>query len=806
MPHPPCKSRPVKQYIVLALLLAISLSYQVRRVAVVYPEWFGMEPVAPPFSFLATQTLDGAKFPAVIAPSTPDARAAGLKTDDVLLSVNGRDLRGTGVFGEEIAKAHVGDVMAIRVLRRDAKGSSSEVALRIPITAQPKLPLKSRLLFIFLIVAMPAFASLLGFWVAAVRPRDPLSWLVLALMLSYLGFNQPFIESWGPEVRDFAEVFRSAATSAFAISFLLFGIYFPERFPASSRWARLDRLKWLVIAPLVALDLVETIVSVGNIENFAAVQPLNRRIITLLPVDLSCTFLALSLGVACLIAKNLTPLSCDAKRRLRLLMVGSLVTLCPLIALQAIAYVRHEQPQTTFPAWVTAVSFILFLLFPILLAYVIAVQRAMDARLVLRQGLQYALARNGIRAIQVIVIMLVSFVAASLLGDSARGRGEKVLTLLVLVAAVFSAGRIAKSLLRWTDRRFFREAYDAEQVLSDLGDKVRTIVEPRSLLEMVTERISATLHVPQIAVLLDAGSPYQPAYALGYEGLPKLSFSSQSATVRLLQTRQEPLRVYFDDDSSWLYRDAQSTEEDREKLAHLKSELLLPLTAREKLLGFISLGRKRSEEPFTGSDLRLLKSVASQTGLALENAQLLAAITEEVAQRERLNREVEIAREVQERLFPQELPAILGLDYSGACRPALGVGGDYYDFLALADGRLGIAIGDVSGKGIGAALMMASLQASLRAEATRTPEDLARVVGKVNRLVYQASTSNRYATFFYAQYEADTCRLTYVNAGHNPPMLLRKERDEWQVIRLTDGGTVIGLLPNSTYQQESIVL
>ena len=113
----------------------------------------------------------------------------------------------------------------------------------------------------------------------------------------------------------------------------------------------------------------------------------------------------------------------------------------------------------------------------------------------------------------------------------------------------------------------------------------------------------------------------------------------------------------------------------------------------------------------------------------------MSTIADEVAHRERLNREVEIAREVQERLFPQKLPPVAGLDYAGHCRPALGVGGDYYDFLALPYGNLGLAIGDVSGKGIAAALMMASLQASLRSEATRAPENLAAAVGNINRLV-----------------------------------------------------------------------
>lgn len=238
-------------------------------------------------------------------------------------------------------------------------------------------------------------------------------------------------------------------------------------------------------------------------------------------------------------------------------------------------------------------------------------------------------------------------------------------------------------------------------------------------------------------------------------------------------------------------------------LRTLDTQLLLSLSIKGRLLGFVSLGPKKSEEPYTGTDLKLLQSVAIQTGLALENSQLTAVIAADAAQRERLNRELEIAREVQERLFPQTLPPIAGLDYCGACRPAQGVGGDYYDFLALPEGKLGIAIGDVSGKGIAAALLMASLQASLRSQAIICPAELDTLMRNVNRLVYEASASNRYATFFYAQYHPAALRLDYVNAGHNAPILFR---GGGAVIRLEDGGTVVGLLRNAPYRQSSVSL
>jgi len=194
----------------------------------------------------------------------------------------------------------------------------------------------------------------------------------------------------------------------------------------------------------------------------------------------------------------------------------------------------------------------------------------------------------------------------------------------------------------------------------------------------------------------------------------------------------------------------------------------------------------------------------AQTTLAHEVARLTTAMAREMAQRERLNRELEIAREVQERLFPQRLPLAPGLDYRGQCRPAREVGGDYYDFLELPEGKLGIAIGDVSGKGIGAALLMASLEASLRALAL-VCDDLADLMNRVNSLVLDASSASRYATLFYAEYDPRSRQLCYVNAGHNPPVILRKSEAGFTVFRLENGGPVVGLL-REHYEQQSFVL
>jgi sigma-B regulation protein RsbU (phosphoserine phosphatase) len=241
---------------------------------------------------------------------------------------------------------------------------------------------------------------------------------------------------------------------------------------------------------------------------------------------------------------------------------------------------------------------------------------------------------------------------------------------------------------------------------------------------------------------------------------------------------------------------------ERRALDLLNAELLVPLPGRNRLMGVMALGPKRSEAAWSRTDLQVLQTVARQTGLALEVSELAHSLAAEAAQRERVDREMEIAREVQERLFPQEMPIITGASLAGACRAALGVGGDYYDVFSLEDGRLGLAIGDVSGKGISAALLMASLRASLRGVTLDNPRNFALLMHKVNVLVYEASASNRYATFFFAAYDPRTRRLECVNAGHNPPVVLRNG----QVIRLEAGGPVVGLLPLAPYVEQVLTL
>ena len=224
-------------------------------------------------------------------------------------------------------------------------------------------------------------------------------------------------------------------------------------------------------------------------------------------------------------------------------------------------------------------------------------------------------------------------------------------------------------------------------------------------------------------------------------------------------------------------------------------------------------------------------TMALPSGILVNVYKLIPTLAEEAVSRAKLEREFEIAREVQERFFPQTFPKVAGVEMAAHCRPAQAVGGDYYDLIDIRDSslaeagqapgenissasgttahgcdRLGIAIGDISGKGMSAALLMASLHASLRSQVLSGAGDLGTKMANVNRLLYDASDSNRYATIFYAELDCASRTLHYVNGGHNPPAVLRKEDGAWRVFRLGDGGPVIGLLAGAVYKEQMLHL
>jgi serine phosphatase RsbU (regulator of sigma subunit) len=223
----------------------------------------------------------------------------------------------------------------------------------------------------------------------------------------------------------------------------------------------------------------------------------------------------------------------------------------------------------------------------------------------------------------------------------------------------------------------------------------------------------------------------------------------------------------------------------------LAPECLVPILGHNnRLMGLLVLGPRHSEEPYSSEDKHLLDSVASQAGITLENFDLAEKIAHRMEAERQAAMEIDIARRVQARLFPQKLPPLKTLEYVGGCVQARQVGGDYYDFLDMGPGLVGIVLADISGKGMSGALLMANLQANLRSQYAVARDDLPRLLESVNRLFYENTNDESYATMFFGVYD-DSCRsLRFANCGHVAPLLLRANGSRE---RLTSTTTVLGL-------------
>ncbi len=469
-----------------------------------------------------------------------------------------------------------------------------------------------------------------------------------------------------------------------------------------------------------------------------------------------------------------------------MLLAGSVVGLGSiLVVFGLLPYLGIADPNDH--RWLLLLGLVLMLFFPLTLAYVVIVQRAMDVRILLRMGSKYLLASATLMIFRIAGVAALIWLVAVPLFTHAHDLVTTAFwgAVLLLFGFLFLKKKSPIDLLqRWIDRRFFREAYDAEVLLSQLSKTAQTISDPAALIQTVSHQISEVLHIDRLTVLLCRNGGFEPSYAIG----PALH--TPASVLHQVRT-STPI---FNSANDGFTPDSHAPE------------LLLPLPGRTELLGAMALGPKRSEEPYTPVDLRLLESVSVQTGLGLELSEAAASLAYAAVQQANIAREMEVAREVQERLFPQRLPAIPGITIAGACRTVFGVGGDYYDAFEIGQGCLGLAIGDVSGKGISAALLMASLRACLRTMTRTTSGELTQLMSHLNGLIYEASAVNRYATFFFGIFDPAACKFRYVNAGHNPPVLLHKSvNGSYECTRLECGGPVVGLLPDASYEQGSVV-
>ena len=719
------------------------------------------------------------------------AEQAGLRAGDRIIGVNGRRLSTSAPYYEAYGRGRPGDAVDLTIQR---DGDSWPLVLHAIFRASvegaaPEGLAKTSALEVTR--SFPVLFLMVGLAVLFLRVNDSNAWILASLFCGFVAtpsFSHPLIMN--SALRSFALEYHAVFSGMLCSLFYIFFAVFPACSPLERRF------RWLKWASLVfGVALVLSGLGIGDMRIPGVAEQLvgeraAEMIRTLLVYG---TYGLIGLGLLSLggnaFGRAATP---EVRRKSRVILWGTVFGVLPIVIERAAIDFTGYRPSF----WFNTLLVIVLALYPLSFAYAVVKHRVMEIPVLLRRSARYVLVQRGF-----VVLLFVAAVFAITFFTRTFSRFFQpdpnvgmMLSAAFGIALVWLSAPLLKRGTQRIDRAFFRSAYDARVILEDLAEKTRTVTGRTELAALLAQHLNKAL---------------RPKTFVCYVGTDDSQLIAQSGTVPAGAERLPsdlPFLVQLATrGKSWDVPPSGSDDaEELPVLASLAPECLVPILDHDgRLSGLLVLGQRLSEEPYSSEDKRLLDSVASQAGIALENIRLAEKMAERMEADHRVARDMEIAREVQSRLFPQVMPPVATLDYAGTCIQARVVGGDYYDFLDLGPGRLGIVIADVSGKGIAAALLMGNLQAILRSQYAVALEDPHRLLQSVNRLFYENTQEDRYATLFFGDYDDASRYLRYANCGHNPPLLLRANGE---LQRLGATATVLGLFKDWKCTVEKVSL
>ncbi len=339
------------------------------------------------------------------------------------------------------------------------------------------------------------------------------------------------------------------------------------------------------------------------------------------------------------------------------------------------------------------------------------------------------------------------------------------------------------------DRLLRKRLGNYAEALQELNREILTLFKPEQLRERVTNVLTESMLIDSVYLFL----PQKPdgfATPIRGERGGELFISNDSPILDALLNEKRALFLSEIDGELW------QTEEHR-RLQHYRANLLFPLHHRGERYGVLALGRKITRTAYTVDELNRLSLLADQLAIALENLGLY----QEMLVKQQIERELAVAKEIQRLLLPTATPQNDHYELSAMSTPSYEIGGDYYDLIELPGEKLGVAIGDVSGKGIPGAMLMSNLQAVFRTFVVEK-DSPAKLVECVNDHLAKSISAQKYITFFYGVLDYKKRRLTFTNAGHNYPLLCRKKK----IITLKDVNLILGAKANIRYEESIIQL
>lgn len=338
-----------------------------------------------------------------------------------------------------------------------------------------------------------------------------------------------------------------------------------------------------------------------------------------------------------------------------------------------------------------------------------------------------------------------------------------------------------------------RRAVEELSILNELSLAISSSRSTDDIIQTIIRRSIKAVGAEQGVITLvgkDQSDPTQTLVRTMASSGDREAYSPDQNLLGWMYLNRRPL-VVNDPDSDARFKGVRWTQS-------VRSLVSVPLLVHSSLVGILTLYNKKHQDGFTSEDQRLLSILAGQSAQVVETARLY----EEERKLAVVNQELSLAYDIQNKLLPEKAPDIPGYDLAGISIPAQSVGGDYFDYIPMEDGRLAVCVGDVSGKGMPAALLMSNVQATLRGQAL-VMDTAHGTIERSNKLLSESIKRGSFVTLFYAVLNPETHLVTYVNAGHNKPYVLRRSG---AVEKLELGGLVVGFLGSQKYTEATLTL
>ncbi len=742
-------------------------AFFVFTVSIILREFPGIKDlIETPYSGIETRNLSVQNIDA----SGPNA-GKGILRGDEIVSVAGHKVRNYNHF-RYLVRSNRSFEAQQYVFRRDGE----TIRVSVDYTRIPNRLLQRR--FKFLLVA---FTFLLMAVFVYLKRRDLMGGLfsLTCILIAFLLTDRPVVSVAAFQL--FGELFHDAAMLAFPAIFLAFFMVFPDRYKSDGTPKRLGDMSWLFIVPGL-LFLFDCYLVCSHFFYSPAPAMVTRVLLVLSTVYVP-TYMIASLVI---FVRNYLVSPVAQKLRLRIVIAGTIVGTVPFLFTLVLRQISPGATSNTLDL-VSAVSLGFI---SVSFAYAILKHGAIELHVVARKSLVYAILTGVIIALY---YMLVNVLGDYFTREFRLSRSVFTFLSVLVIAIVFAPAR--GFLQHIIDRIFFMEEYVYKKEVVDFSRRLSKKLARRELVECFFEKVENLLKPSHIAVYWKGSSgSLELAETMGEAGDLPASLSAGCFLAGYLTEGRKSLMLEYVE-RGWRRRYFDRETEDFVRKA--RASVCLRLAAHDAFLGIVVMGGKRTPgRLYKKADVELLETLSEHLGLVLENAEL----HEESIEKERLKNEVMLARDIQLSMLPESPPELKTFELVGRMMSSSEVGGDYYDYFVLDRSHVGVAMGDVSGKGIPAAMLMFSIQAVFKSLAVKERLSPAEMNNELNRYLCANAKPGQFATFFYGILDTDTDTFTFSNAGQHPALLFRREYTD----RLGEGGTLLGIDRHHCYEEGTV--